>query len=432
MFTPPPSPLPMQDASSYISPHAPIPSSSSSRSSLSPSPMSSPTKARDPFTLAQPPKQRTRADTLANASTVRAKKRSIGRKTVVSVLLVPVVLAFITLSTRYICHPAAMDVFSGDFADPPLAWTGVHLHEPHGRRQNTASAVVTLTQTAAVGSSVIFPSSTSSALASESATSTATTTGIPTIPETAPALPTPFPQPFDTAMASSSNMTTSCAAFMANMTGTLPFRQCRAFSFLSQVSNEFLQAQTNISQLNVDVWGTCNTAISEDQCSGNMAWFADQLKTDCADDLNSRNAEVVQSLASLQTYDLLRQAGCLADSTTGAYCYVEAAASSNPIDLYLYSLPFGLGLPASATPSCSTCAKSLMALYTSEAPSVDGLKQTYNDAAKQQNARCGSTFAVVASSLPSSSDTSGADYLRISPGALIAATFFLSAAFGWL
>ncbi|VDC02648.1 unnamed protein product [Peniophora sp. CBMAI 1063] len=346
-------------------------------------------------------------------------------------------LAFITLSTRYICHPAAMDFFTGDSADPALDWNAAHIHEPHSRRQNTGSAVAsiaTLTATGDAGSSVLFPTSTASAsvAASQTATSTASSTGIPTIPESAPILPTPFPQPFDTAMASSTNMSSSCSAFMTNMTGTLPFRQCRAFSFLSQVSSEFLQAQTNVSQLNVDVWGTCNTALSEDQCSSNMAWFADQLKTDCADDLKSQNAEVVQSLASLQTYGLLRQAGCLADSTTGSYCYVEAAASTNPSDLYLYSLPFGLGLPTSATPSCSTCSKSIMALYMSEAPSVDGLKQTYNDAAEQQNSRCGSTFAVVASSLPDSSNASGADKLHIIPKVFVTTALFLTTAVYWL
>ena len=73
-----------------------------------------------------------------------------------------------------------------------------------------------------------------------------------------------------------------------------------------------------------------------------------------------------------------------------------------------------------------------MALYTGEAPSVDGLKSTYNNAAKQQNSRCGSTFAVVASSLPDSSDTSGAFRVHLDLNTALVSIVVLGAALRWL
>jgi hypothetical protein len=381
--------------------------------------------------LAQPPKLRSRAETLTHTSTVDVRKRTIARRTGMTVLLLPAILAFITLSTKYIAHSSALDAISGSSLNPPQDWALDGFHEPHLRRQNTAVAsIATLSSANPVGSSVVFPSG--SAAVSVSVTPTVTSTDVPTIPVVAPVLPTPFPQPFDSGLDATSNMSASCASFMTNMTSTLPFRQCRAFSFLSQVSAQFIQqAQTNASQLSIDVWGTCNTVTPADECSANMAWFASQLKSDCASDLASKNAQIVQSLASLQTYDLFRQAGCLADAGSGAYCYVEAAVSSNPSDLYLYSLPFGTPFPSSAKPSCSTCAKSIMSLFSSEATSVDGLVQTYNLAARAQNARCGGNYATVESSLPQASTSGGVESLHAHRAVLGTVALFFGALF-WL
>ncbi|KAI0027884.1 hypothetical protein K488DRAFT_21456, partial [Vararia minispora EC-137] len=361
---------------------------------LSPSPSPSPpsvplpSKSTDDFVFRSPPAHRSRPS-CKSAEDIRARKRRLGRRITLSVLVVPLALVIITLSTRYLTHPAVFDIFSGANRQPLPDLTGWHDASTHEHARRGQVVVSTAMQASTVASSLIFPSASGSSAAST--TPSTTSTGVPKIPPTAPTLPTPFPQPFDTTL--SSNFSSSgCSAFFSNMTSTLPFRQCRAFSFLSQVSTAFLTAQSNISALNIDVWGTCNTPESENQCTANMAWFEQALRTECAQDLSDQNAMIVQSLQSLQLYDLLRQAACLADANTGAYCYVEAAASSNPFDLYLYSLPFGISVPASATPSCSTCAQSVMAIFQAQAKSFDGLKTTYNGAATRANSQCGTGY----------------------------------------
>ena len=56
------------------------------------------------------------------------------------------------------------------------------------------------------------------------------------------------------------------------------------------------QAQTNLTELNSILWGTCNTDASQQQCSSNMASFADQLHSSCANELSANNNQVVQTL----------------------------------------------------------------------------------------------------------------------------------------
>lgn len=60
------------------------------------------------------------------------------------------------------------------------------------------------------------------------------------------------------------------------------------------------QAQNNITAMNIDVWGTCNTALSWDQCSENMAWFASDLLSSCVTDLGDQNAMAVGTLMGKQ------------------------------------------------------------------------------------------------------------------------------------
>ncbi|KAI0319301.1 hypothetical protein OF83DRAFT_1038611, partial [Amylostereum chailletii] len=319
------------------------------------------------------------------------RKQRLGRRFLISVLFLPLILALITLSTRYTAHPAVLDFLTGTPPEPHPDWGR---HAPHLRRQDEAN-IATLSETQAQVSSVLFPSATASGSSAAPTDGTSASSTIPTIPASAPAIPTPFPQPFDTTLVSNFS-TTGCQNFFSNMTGSAPFRQCRAFSFLSQASSEFLEAQTNITQLNIDLWGTCNTPQSSEQCSANMGWFAQHIQQDCGQDLSNQNPLIVQSLASLRVYDLLRQVACLPDENTNAYCYVEAAASTNPADLYVYSLPFGAALPPKETASCSTCTKNVMALFGRDADSVDGLKSTFNSAADLMNGQCGTGYVQVA------------------------------------
>lgn len=94
----------------------------------------------------------------------------------------------------------------------------------------------------------------------------------------------------------------------------------------------------------------------------------------------------------------MRTAGCLPDQVTNSYCYVEAAHSVDPSDLYFYQLPIGIPLPNSTTPSCSSCTKTLMGLYAQaleNAPkgTLADLRTTYGSAQTVAVAQCGSGYA---------------------------------------
>jgi len=156
-------------------------------------------------------------------------------------------------------------------------------------------------------------------------------------------------------------------------------------------------AQTNLTALNIDVWGTCNSPVDASQCAANMAWFTSNLQDACSEEKSEGNSMVTQALASLQTYSFMRQVGCLTDQNTSVYCYVEAAALSNPADLYIYSLPFGIPLPNNTAPTCSNCVKSVLTSLGAQESKIDGLKQTFNAAVNLTSAKCGANFIHVQS-----------------------------------
>ena len=108
-------------------------------------------------------------------------------------------------------------------------------------------------------------------------------------------------------------------------------------------------------------------------------------------------------LVGLQSYTLMRQVACLPNQNTSAYCYVEAASSRNPSDLYFYSLPFGLPLPNNSDLSCSSCTKNVMALFGSQVNETTGLEKTYNAAAILASSKCGSGYVYTHSAIASSS-----------------------------
>jgi len=182
-----------------------------------------------------------------------------------------------------------------------------------------------------------------------------------------------------------------------------------------------VQAQSNLTALNIDVWGTCNTPIEADQCAANMEWFLSQLLDACSKEKSDNHSTVWQALAStfpfiyfmeqfcshiavvafvgLQSFSLMRDAACLVNKDTSTYCYIEAASRNNPSDLYFYTLPFGLPLPNDSTPSCSSCTKSIMALFGSQVNVTDGLEHTYDPAARLASSKCGSNYvSAIASS----------------------------------
>ncbi|KAF9450319.1 hypothetical protein P691DRAFT_810634 [Macrolepiota fuliginosa MF-IS2] len=131
-----------------------------------------------------------------------------------------------------------------------------------------------------------------------------------------------------------------------------------------------------------------------------MGWFASTLKTACADDLKDKNAMAVDTLTALNAYELMYNTACLSDPTTNTYCYIDAAASPNPADLYLYQLPFGTSVPPNTTGfTCSSCSKSILGSYAAAldnntiAADLTGLKTAYGPSVQIVDAVCGNQFA---------------------------------------
>ena len=105
-------------------------------------------------------------------------------------------------------------------------------------------------------------------------------------------------------------------------------------------------------------------------------------------------------MLALQAFQVMHDVACLADPTTNAYCYLNAVRNTNPSDLYFYSLPLGIPLPDTATPSCSACSKSVMGIYSNalqdptQAKLLTGLKSSYKASAQIAAQYCGSAFAL--------------------------------------
>jgi len=189
-----------------------------------------------------------------------------------------------------------------------------------------------------------------------------------------------------------------CQNFFTNMTNSDAFNSCRSFSLLLQSSQAFNAAQNNLSVLNSMLWATCNTDLSQQTCSSNMAWFATTLQSVCSTELSAGNVLTAQTLQALQAFDMMHTAGCLPDQSSNAYCFIDAAHAINPSDLYFFQLPLGISLPNNTTPSCSSCTKSLMALYAQSLENAAKgtlayLEKTYSSGQKVAVAQCGASYA---------------------------------------
>jgi hypothetical protein len=233
MFTPPPSPAPPPRT---LRNESPIPSDSDD--SEGSQYLLVPDLHHVYHSLAERPKP-TLAD--QHASSEAAKHRT-GRRTKWTILFVPLVLVFITASTRYVSHPAILDIFSagsdtGDWQSLPSSLTEWRMHKRHASPDPAPQADSSQV--------VAFPTPTSSQSSSSSQAATPTSgdgadQGIPTIPSVPPVLPTPFPQPLDDTF-SRNFSTQGCLDFFANMTSSDSFRTCRPFSLLQVQSDAFIQ-----------------------------------------------------------------------------------------------------------------------------------------------------------------------------------------------
>ncbi|THG99988.1 hypothetical protein EW145_g7157 [Phellinidium pouzarii] len=335
------------------------------------------------------------------------RKQQTARRTRWAILLVPAVLVLVAVTTR---QALTFDVFEelDKHSEVWLGGTSLRHGQSHHKR---VPQTLSLSSDLVVPSSTIFVSSVSALDSAQSGSQTASqtpsSTAVPIAQQTIPpapnasdppTLPIPFPVAFDAIGAGSNVTTLSCQNFFLNMTQTEPFLSCRPLSLLEQYSEAFLQSQTNLTALNTILWGTCNTTLSESTCVSNMDWFASALSSHCSTELAQNNEMATGTLLALKAYPLVRSAGCLADPMSDVYCYALAVQSS-PADFALYSLPLGLGIPNTTTPSCSSCASDILAVYADALKvgnrSADGLKDTYEPAAQSAESTCGNGYAQV-------------------------------------
>lgn len=170
--------------------------------------------------------------TIPHAMSSYDQKRRTGRQFRWAVLIVPLVLIFITASSRYITHPAAFDIF----ASPTSEWSQLlakgkdwRLHKRHPSPEPDNDDSPPAPSVSVSGSSIVTsPSPT-----------TVVQQPVPTIPSAPPTLPTPFPQPYEPQLTLNFSSVT-CLSFFTNMTQSTAFRPCRPFSLLSQSSAAFI------------------------------------------------------------------------------------------------------------------------------------------------------------------------------------------------
>jgi hypothetical protein len=161
---------------------------------------------------------------------------------------------------------------------------------------------------------------------------------------------------------------------------------------INQTSVGFFTASKSLSSTNQLLDASCQANFQK--CSGIMSKYNSQLKTNdnCGMDYQAQNPLVVQAAVGLSTYDVLYNAGCLKDPNTDVYCFAKVVANVTPVaDSFPYYLPLGLPLPD--VPSCSSCTQRTMGIFANATGnSAILLKNTYEPAAKQIDAKCGNDW----------------------------------------
>jgi len=193
------------------------------------------------------------------------------------------------------------------------------------------------------------------------------------------------------------NITTpTCVAFFNTFVQNVTFRACRPFGLLLSSSQQFQEDQSNLTTLTAVVGGTCDTDMDAESCVEVMDWHAQEIMNPdtCGQDIEDKESLAVTALEGFRAYRMMRQAGCLINPVTEAYCYVEAVASLLPNDLYFWTTAIGTPLPNSTIPTCSTCTQSLLATFSEYANDSSLLvSETYPFAAQKAEQKCGSSYA---------------------------------------
>ncbi|KAF5372504.1 hypothetical protein D9758_005250 [Tetrapyrgos nigripes] len=153
----------------------------------------------------------------------------------------------------------------------------------------------------------------------------------------------------DTLPTSLGSILLSIKPFYARMLQLLPQRdQLGFFPLILTLLNEVL-------------WGTCNPPGlngsnddgAKDECRNSLRDWVEDMLDNRQKEWGERNEIVVQTRVALLAYPLL-STSCLPLSNANMYCDVSSIAqgAAAASDIYLYSLPLGVGFPDSAKPSC--------------------------------------------------------------------------------
>ena len=201
-----------------------------------------------------------------------------------------------------------------------------------------------------------------------------------------------LPRPFDSSLGN--NFTSpSCPAFFTSFLSNETFRNCLPLSLLLQTSTGFFADTRSPFRLTQTLDATCNVNLHH--CSAVMARLAQeiQLPNNCGADLGLRNPMVMQAYDGFVAYEPLYHAGCLTDDD-GNYCFADAATNASaPASSYIYYLPLGVPFPGGSQPSCDSCLRKTMAVFSSYATnSSQPLNSDYESAAEQIDTTCGPKF----------------------------------------
>lgn len=219
--------------------------------------------------------------------------------------------------------------------------------------------------------------------------------GTATIGGSTPSLNTDtgLPVPFDTSIGS--NFTDpACPQYFSKFLADPTFLSCLPMSLLLQNSMSFFQAARSKELLTKTLDRSCSASLAV--CSPLMAQYATELisSTYCQKDYLQQNPLVMQAYAGLNAYEPMYKAACLKANTTGDYCFVEAMDSSSADDSYPYYTAVGLQLPTGSRPTCSSCLRDTMEIFSGYALQTNQpLSQTYLLCAIQVNQQCGESFA---------------------------------------
>jgi hypothetical protein len=209
-----------------------------------------------------------------------------------------------------------------------------------------------------------------------------------------------------------------CLLHLTALLSSPTFASCLPFSLLLTTSTSFASL---LAAAPADGYATLNALLayvaspqpSGAQCDAFLADAAREMaeKGRCDADLRARVPSALEAQSGLGNAGVMRGAAGLRDPDTGAWCYLEAVASSRPDDLYLWALPSGIRsvgygqstlgtggltqrLPSSTRPTCSKCSRLLLSHYAEYAADTPTLNTTtVNAAVAVVNAACGQGFA---------------------------------------